>query len=124
MGSHRLRLTLTIALAAVILGLATTALLAAAGPLSNRRRVLDAPAASCATPTLAGAVVDVSLTDMGGIMGPGMMGNGPFGPGAANNGYPWQNGYPWPGMGMMRIFIVPPAVAAGAVSLRVHNTGA
>jgi uncharacterized cupredoxin-like copper-binding protein len=79
-------------------------------------------------------MADVTTTDMGGMMGPGMMGpgmmgpgmmgNGPFGRGSANNGYAWQNGYPWPGMGMMRISVVPPTVTAGTVSLRVHNSGA
>ena len=67
-------------------------------------------------------MADVTTTDMGGMMGPGMMGpgmmgpgmmgNGPFGRGSANNGYAWQNGYPWPGMGMMRISVVPPTVTA------------
>jgi hypothetical protein len=70
-------------------------------------------------------IVDITLTDMGGMMGPGMMGPGPYGPSAPNNGVsPWQDGYPWPGMGMQRIFVVPSSVPAGPVSLRVHNTGA
>jgi hypothetical protein len=69
-------------------------------------------------------VVDVTLTDMGGMMGPGMMGpgrNGPNGPG--------QNGYQWPRMrmmgmmGMMRIFPNPATVPAGQVSFRALNTG-
>jgi hypothetical protein len=53
MGSHRLRLILIIAFTAVVLGVGTT------------------------------AVVDVTVTDMGAMMGPGMMGfggNGPYGP--------------------------------------------
>ena len=142
MTTRRLRLILMITFAALVLGVASTVVLAAAvGPrISPRSPFLsDAlpPPAACATPALTGSVVDVTLTDMGGMMGPGMMGNGPHGPGmmgpgpygpsAPNNGVsPWQNGSPWPGMGMMmqRIFVVPSSVPAGPVSLRVHNTGA
>ena len=140
MTAHRLRLILIITFAALVLGVASTVALAAAvGPrISPRSPFLsDAPPppAACATPALTGSVVDVTLTDMGGMMGPGMMGNsrygpgmmgpGPYGPSATNNGVsPWQNGYAWPGMGMQRIFVVPSSVPAGPVSLRVHNTGA
>ena len=138
MTARRLRLILIITFAALVLGVASTVALAAAvGPrISPRSSFLSdglPPPAACATPGLTGSVVDVTLTDMGGMMGPGMMGNGaygtgmmgPHGPGAPNNGVsPWQNGYPWPGMGMQRIFVVPSTVAAGPVSLRVHNTGA
>jgi len=66
-------------------------------------------------------VVDITLTDMGGMMEPGMMEpgwSGAYGPG--------QNGYQWPRMGMMgmmRIFPNPATVAAGQVSLRALNTG-
>lgn len=75
---------------------------------------------SCAAPALPGTVVDVTLTDMGGMMGgPGMMGNGPYGPGANNNGYPW----PRRG-GTTRVFVNPSTVPAGPVSLRVRNKGA
>ena len=83
MGSHRLRLILTIAFTAVVLGVGTTAVLAAAGPRSLRGPMLSAWPPACATPTLSGAVVDVTVTDMGAMMGPGMMGfggNGPYGP--------------------------------------------
>ena len=132
MTAQRLRLILIITFAALVLGVASTVALAAAiGPRSAPRSPAfgDAPPppAACATPALTGSVVDVTLTDMGGMMGPGMMGPGPYGPGAPNNGVsPWQNGYPWPGAGMMmqRIFVVPSSVPAGPVSLRVHNTGA
>ena len=142
MTAQRLRPILIITFAALVLGVASTVALAAAvGPrISPRSPFLgDAPPppAACATPALTGSVVDVTLTDMGGMMGPSMMGNGPYGPGmmgpgpygpsAPNNGVsPWQNRYPWPGAGMMMqpIFVVPSSVPAGPVSLRVHNTGA
>jgi uncharacterized cupredoxin-like copper-binding protein len=105
MRSHRLRPVLIIAIAAVALGIASTATLAAFGPFAGSR--------SCAAPALSGTVVDVTLTDMG-----GMMGNGPYGPGANNNGYPW------PRRGMMRVFVNPSTVPAAQVSLRVRNKGA
>ena len=142
MTAQRLRPILIIIVAALVLGVASTVALAAAvGPrISPRSPFLsDAPPppAACATPALTGSVVDVTLTDMGGMMRPGVMGNGPYGPGmmgpgpygpsAPNNGVsPWQNGSRWPGAGMMmqRIFVVPSSVPAGPVSLRVHNTGA
>jgi len=139
MGSHRLRLILIIAFTAVVLGVGSTAVLAAGGPRSLRGPIQSAWPPSCATPTLTGAVVDVTLTDMGAMMGPGMMGsdgNGPYGPAmmgpgwngpnqpaAQPNGYGSQNGYPGPGMDMMRIFVNPATVPAGPVSLRARNTG-
>jgi uncharacterized cupredoxin-like copper-binding protein len=79
---------------------------------------------SCAAPALPGTVVDVTLTDMGGMMGPGMM--GPAWNGSNSQG---QNGYQWPHMGMMgmmgmqRIFANPATVPAGQVSFRALNTG-
>lgn len=109
-GSHRVRLALIIAIAAVALGIASTATLAAFGPFAGSR--------SCATPALPGTVVDVTLTDMEGMMGPGMRGNGPSGPGANNNRYPW------PRRGTTRVFVNPSTVPAGQVSLRVRNKGA
>ena len=121
MGSHRLRLILIIAFSAVVLGVGTTAVVAAAGPRSLPGPIQSAWPPSCATPTLSGAVVDVTLTDMGAMMGPGW--NGPNQPAAPPNGYGWQNGYPGPGMGMMRIFANPATVPAGPVSLRARNTG-
>jgi uncharacterized cupredoxin-like copper-binding protein len=51
-------------------------------------------------------------------MGRGMMGNGPYGPGADDNGYPW------PPSGTTRVFVNPSTVPAGQVSLRVRNKGA
>lgn len=55
---------------------------------------------SCSVPALPGAVVDVTLTDMHGMMGPGGM------------------------MGMMRIIIDPATVPPGPVSFLVTNSGA
>ena len=122
MTSHRLRLVVIIAFSAVVLGVASTAMFAAAVGPRPRPFFTDtfAPAASCATPSLTGSVVDVTLSDMGGMMRPGTM----MGPDMFNGGMsPWQNGYRWPGMGMMRITVVPSTVSAGPVSLRVHNIG-
>ena len=65
MGSHRLRLILIIAFTAVVLGVGTTAVLAAGGPRSLRGPIQSAWPPSCATPTLTGAVVDVTLTGDG-----------------------------------------------------------
>jgi uncharacterized cupredoxin-like copper-binding protein len=127
-GKHGLRLIFVITSAAVVLGLASTigiVLFLGGEPI---RRALPWTS-GCPTPSLTGSVVDVTLGDMGGmmgpgVMGPGMMGNGVYGPGAASNGYPWQNGHAWPGNEMMRVVAVPSAVPAGTVSLRVRNTGA
>jgi uncharacterized cupredoxin-like copper-binding protein len=128
MRQQPLRLILLISGAAIVLGIASAIGIEAAigGP---RNFPTQAWTSACPTPPLSGSVVDVTLTDMGGMMGrgmmgPGMMGNGPFGRGSANNGYAWQNGYPWPGMGMMRISVVPSTVPTGMVSVRVHNSGA
>ncbi len=136
MGSDRLRLILIIAVASLVLGVGTTAAFAAV--VGGSRPAAGGPAlnatppswpGACATPALAGTVVDVTLTDMGGMMGPNMMGpnmmgTGPYRAGPPDNGYGWQNGYPWPGMAMQRVFAVPSTVPAGQLSLRVHNTGA
>ncbi len=98
------------------------------GPgMMGPRRSPAAP--SCAAPALPGTVVDVTLTDMHGMMGPdgGMMGpgwNGLYGPA--------QDSYRGPGMGMgmvgmvgmMRILINPATVPPGQVSFRVTNAGA
>ena len=115
MRSHRLRPVLIIAIAAVALGIATTAMLAAAGPFARK-----GPFPSCAAPALPGAVVDITLTDMGRMMGPGMMGpgtRGSYAPVAPDGAYPGM------GMGMMRVLVSPATVPAGPVSLRVRNTG-
>lgn len=100
--NSRLRTALLIAAASVALGVGTTALAAASG-----HGRLPARPAECAPPALAGSVVDVSLTDMGPMMGGGMMGGGMMGH----------------AMGMMRIAASPTSVPAGQVSLRVFNRG-
>lgn len=119
--SRRLKPALIIAVASVVLGVATTVVLAAStGPARPVGAFPDGPQApaSCATPTLRGTVVDVTVTDMGAMMGPGMMRPGMMG------AHYWQDGNLWPGMGIMRISVVPSVVPAGPVSLRIHNTGA
>ncbi|GAA3367961.1 hypothetical protein GCM10020367_64490 [Streptomyces sannanensis] len=89
------------AAAAVILGIATTLMLAATGAFHGTPRAgLVPPRARCAAPALKGQVVAVTLADMG----PGMMG-GPDRPDA------------------MRLFVSPGTVATGTVSLRVFNAG-
>lgn len=91
------------------------------GPgMMGRGRVPAVP--TCATPALPGTVVDVTLTDMHGMMGPGMMApgwNGQYGP--ARNSY---QGMGMGMMGMMRILINPATVPPGQVSFRVTNAGA
>lgn len=64
---------------------------------------------SCAVPALPGAVVDVTLTDMHGMMGPGQNGG---------------QGAPMGMAGMMRIVLNPATVPPGQVSFRVTNAGA
>ena len=136
MRPHGLWLGLAIVIASLVLGIGTTAILGAAGVFTRHGPVaVNGPyptgpgvwgpgmmgrypgaSPSCATPALPGTVVDITLADMGGMMGPGW--NGPYGPG--------QNGYRWPGMGMMgmlRVFVNPATVAAGQVSFRALNTG-
>jgi hypothetical protein len=119
----RIRLILVISAAAVILGLVSA--IGVAAVLGGTRIRLAPPwLSSCSTPSLTDAVVDVTLADMGGMMGRGMMGTGAYWPGAATNGYSSPSGYRWPGMRMMRLVAVPSEVPAGTVSLRVHNDGA
>lgn len=87
--ANGLRPVLIIVAAAEVLGLVTTVALAAFAGLGPRRPALGTSPWSCAVPELTGTVVDVTPTDMGGIMGswtagPGMMmsgRNGPFPPG-------------------------------------------
>lgn len=151
MTSH-LRTGLLIGAAALVLGVGSTAALAGAGvqpafaPMAGPPGYggpMPAQPAPCTPPALAGAVVDVVVSDMGammgpgmnggpmmgpgGMMGPGMMGPGMMGPGA--NGGPMMGQGPWPnngmgmGMGMMRLTATPRSVPAGQVSLRVTNNG-
>jgi len=114
-----------IAVASVVLGIATTATMQAAGLFAGTGPFPAGPP-SCAAPALPGSVVDVTATDMGPMMGPGMMGPGMMGPGAGGRHGPGGpgGGHPWPGMGMMRLLVNPATAPAGPVSLRVINTGA
>jgi uncharacterized cupredoxin-like copper-binding protein len=73
----------------------------------------------CQPPALPGTVVDVTLTDMGAMMGSGMM--GPNGPGS--NTYRWPHMGMMGAMGMQRIFLSPFTIPAGQLSFRVLNTG-
>jgi hypothetical protein len=100
------RLLVVGAVAAVVLAAGSTVGLAAAsgafgGPAPTRAGT------RCAGPTLPGAVVDVTLADMGGRYGPGSM-----------------TGGRWRGMRMARVLASPRLVPAGTVSLRVVNRGA
>ncbi len=147
----RLRTGLLIGAASLALGIGTTAAMAGAGagpgfaPMAGPGfgGPLPAQPPACTPPALAGAVVDVTTSDMGAMMGPGMNGGPMMGPGGmmgpGMNGGPMMgpgmNGGPmmgpqggWPnspgmGMGMMRLTINPTSVPAGQVSVRVTNNG-
>jgi uncharacterized cupredoxin-like copper-binding protein len=96
------RLLVAGTLAAVVLGAGSTVGLAAA---SGAFRDSVRTRTGCAVPTLAGTVVDVTLTDMGRMMGGSMMRGGPG------------------SRGLARVFASRGVVAAGTVSLRVVNQG-
>jgi hypothetical protein len=109
------RLIIGAATAAVVLAAGSTLAMAAGSPTLGAAT----PAASCTPPSLPGAVVDVTLSDMGarrqrapssgaGMGGP-MMG-GPMMGGAARTT-------------MMQVLVTPSTAPAGTVSLRVTNTG-
>lgn len=133
----RLRTGLLIGASSLILGIGTTAAMAGAGvgpgfaPMAGPPGFsgpVPAQPAACAPPALAGAVVDVTASDMGGMMGPGMNGGPMMGPGGMMG--PGMMGPPGPrpnspgmGMGMMRLTVNPTSVPAGQVSLRVTNNG-
>ena len=90
------------------------------GPGIMGRYPATAPA--CTPPPLPGTMVDVTLTDMGGMGGMRGWGwNGPYGPG--RNAYQWPHMGMMGMMGMMRIFVNPTTVPAGQVSFRALNTG-
>ena len=121
MATDRSRQVLLVAVAAVVLGVASTIALATAAPNRPNRLFSDAPV-RCEVPALTGTVVNVTLVDMPGAMtGGGMM--GPNWRGEAVSGAPIQ-GYPRPGMRMMSILVDPTSVPSGQVSFRVVNTGA
>ncbi|MFE9491255.1 hypothetical protein ACFYNF_33245 [Streptomyces sp. NPDC006641] len=102
---RRMWLVLAGAAAALLLGIATTALLATTGAFRSPHPAnWRAPsAARCTAPPLPGQVVEVTLADMG----PGMMG---------------RSSGPSPGGGM-RLIAHPTTVTAGTVSLRAVNAG-
>ncbi|GAA4077393.1 hypothetical protein GCM10022214_38930 [Actinomadura miaoliensis] len=104
-----------------MLGAASTAALAAAvggGPAGLGGA---ASGVGCRAPALAGAVVNVDLTDMGAMMG------GPYHAGPTT-GHPKRMGNSdwWrymPMRGMMRLSADRAQVRQGTVSLRAYNTG-
>ncbi len=102
----------TVALAAATGGLdATTSPLSSVGPYAAR-------AASCATPSLPGEVVDVRLSDMGAAMS----GRGGMGGGMVRGR--WAAADAPAGMrGMMWVTLDRSTVPAGTVSLLVANDG-
>lgn len=110
---RRVWLTIAGALAALVLGLATTATLATTGAFRHAAPAGWATSgARCSPPALPGHVVNVTIGDMMGAMMGGPHGHTPsVGPG-------------WHGMGMMWLRTTPSTVPAGTVSLRVFNAGA
>ena len=119
MARDRVRTGVLIGAASLVLGLATTAGLAAAtGGGQAVGGPLPAAPSQCNPPALPGSVVDVTFTDMGAMMGPAMNGGPMMGQG------PWPNNGMGMGMGMMQIGVNPRTVPAGTVSLRAFNRGA
>lgn len=112
------RLSAAVAVTSVVLGFGVTGLLGVAGALPGH----PASPVVCTPPALAGTVVDVGVTDMGGLMGGGMMGPGGGMMGHGRNGH-WPNMGAMGAMGMMGLYATPSTVPAGRVSLRVTNTG-
>ncbi|MFH8679215.1 sulfocyanin-like copper-binding protein [Streptomyces lydicus] len=93
------------AAAAVVLGIASTVLLATIGPhRAPRPPGRTVPAARCAAPALPGRTVDVTAADTA----PGTMSHAP-------------GRHP---RAMLRLTVHPATVPAGTVSLRVRNDGA
>lgn len=96
--------------AVVVLAAGSTAAVAAAsGGLQDNGR-----SAICAAPALPGPVVDVTLADMGNMMGGGRTGSGNSMMGNVGVGPPF---------GSMRLVAAPGGAVAGPVSFRVHNVG-
>lgn len=130
------RLFTVAAAAAIVLGvLSTLGLAAASSTFYNPPSLATSSwAPRCAAPALTGTVVNVTLTDMRGMMRgpyqPGPMMGGPYQPGPMNGGpyqpRPGANPQWWPsmGMGMMRIFATPGNVPRGTVSILASNAGA
>ena len=116
--NHRKRLFAAGATAAIVLGAASTAAIAAAtgGPSGSAHLGGADSEAGCRVPPLAGATVDVELSDMGAMMG-GPHGGGPM----MNDSQWWQH---MPMRGMMRLAVDRLNVRSGTVSLRAFNVGA
>ncbi|MEU9542731.1 sulfocyanin-like copper-binding protein [Streptomyces mirabilis] len=110
---RRVWLTVAGALAALVLGLVTTATLATTGALRHAAPAGWATSgARCSPPALSGHLADVTVGDMMGAMMGGPHGHTP-------SAGPGQHG-----MGMMWLRATPSTVPAGTVSLRVFNAGA
>jgi uncharacterized cupredoxin-like copper-binding protein len=112
------------AAAAVVLAGGSTVAMAAAsgaltvggpGPLYRRG---DRQTVQCSAPALPRAVVDVTLSDMGGQMGHGQRG------GMMGMGYGPMMARRWGMAAMMVVRVSPTSAAAGTVSFRVTNVGA
>ncbi|WP_316742031.1 sulfocyanin-like copper-binding protein [Streptomyces sp. MK7] len=115
MTPHRRRevwTAIAIAAAALILGVATTGLMAASGAFHGVAPSWRAQSSRCIAPAAKGSPVDVTVWDTGRMM------PGPNRP-APNNGRPG-----WHGMGMMRLMAHPATVPSGMVTVRVVNAGA
>jgi uncharacterized cupredoxin-like copper-binding protein len=110
---RRLRPGKWLVLAASVLALAIVVSVGAAAATRFHHR---ASASSCSSPTLAGSVVNVTLTDNRSMMGGGSMMNG----GGSMLG---QNDWPRFRHGMMTVTAAPPATTGRTVSLLVSNTG-
>lgn len=101
----------------VLAGGSGVAVAAASGAFSSRPAV-PSPPGRCSAPALPGTVVDVELTDMGGMMGGGY-GNGS----TRGSGNTMHGGYGYGPGGTMRVLLSRATVPAGTVSFRVANTG-
>ena len=116
------RLIVGAAVAAVVLAAGST-LAMAAGSTTPGAAAPTTAAVSCAAPSLPGAVVDVTLTDMGARM------RGTATSGGSGMGGQMRGPMPGPMMGgtagsaMMPVMVTPSTAAAGTVSLRVTNAG-
>ncbi len=102
---RNVRLLIAGAVTAIVLAAGSTVALAA---VSGAFRGPAPAGARCTGPTLAGSLVDVTVTDMRGGM------SGPDGPGPMMNGGR---------RGLARVLVSPGVVPAGTVSLRVFNQG-
>ncbi|MFE1749663.1 sulfocyanin-like copper-binding protein [Streptomyces anandii] len=104
---------MAVAAAALVLGIATTGLMAASGGAFHRTAPASWRARSeqCTAPAATGSAVDVTVWDMGRMM------RGPNRP-APDDGLPG-----WHGMRMMRLVARPATVQAGQVTVRVVNAG-